>query len=523
MDHLELTILGLLVAIAGLSILARKTHVPYPIALVLGGLAVGFVPGVGTITLDPDLVLLIFLPPLLYGAAFFSNPRELQANVRSIGWLAIGLVFVTTGAVAVVAHELIGLSWSVSFVLGAVVSPTDAVAPAQIIRRFGVPRRVVTIIEGENLTNDWTALTLYRFAVTAVVAGSFSWAKAVPEFFLTGIGGIAVGLLAGVGLRWVRRRIDDPPTEITISLFSGFAAYIPAEELGLSGVIAAVTVGLYMGWHSSELTTATTRMQTTGVWSTLVFLINAVLFILVGLQFPGLVRGLDGPTTGELLLWAAVVSIAVAVVRLLWVFLIADLLPRVLPKLYEEDGAPPWRITLVIGWSSMRGAVALAAALAIPETIDGGGRVPDRELVIFLTFTVILATLVVQGLTLGPLVQMLRVRSDGLDEQEEILARIRMTEAGLARIDALVDEGAVPAETAERTRALRDFRRRRFAARMDGDSSIDERSARYQRFMREDITAERDALVTMRNAGDITDDVRRTVEHDLDLEEARLS
>jgi Na+/H+ antiporter len=523
MDHLELTILGLLVAIAGLSILARKTHVPYPIALVLGGLAVGFAPGVDEISLDPDLVLLIFLPPLLYGAAFFSNPRELKANVRSIGWLAVGLVFVTTAAVAVVAHELIGLPWSVAFVLGAVVSPTDAVAPAQIIRRFGVPRRVVTIIEGENLTNDWTALTLYRFGITAVATGSFSWALAAPKFVLTGLGGIAVGLLVGVALRWIRRLIDDPPTEITISLFSGFAAYIPAEELGLSGVIAAVTVGLYMGWHSAELTTATTRMQTTGVWSTLVFLINAVLFILVGAQFPGLVRDLEGPTTGELLLWAAVVSAVVIVVRLAWVFFIAGFLPRVLPRLYEEDGAPPWRITLVVGWSSMRGAVALAAALAIPETVDTGGPFPNRDLIIFLTYCVILATLVLQGLTLGPLVDMLRLRSDGLDEQEEMLARIRMSEAGLARIDALRDEGAVADETAERTRAMRDFRRRRFAARLDGDSSIDERSARYQSFMREVIGAERDALVTMRNAGDITDDVRRTVERDLDLEEARLS
>jgi len=523
MDHLELTILGLLVAIAGLSILARKAHVPYPIALVLGGLAVGFIPGVGTITLDPDLVLLIFLPPLLYGAAFFANPRELKSNVRSIGSLAIGLVFATTGVVAVVAHELIGMPWSVAFVLGAVVSPTDAVAPAQIIRRFGVPRRVVTVIEGENLTNDWTALTLYRFAITAVMAGSFEWATAVPEFIKTGVGGIAVGLLAGVVLRWIRRRIDDPPTEITISLFSGYAAYIPAEELGLSGVIAAVTVGLYMGWHSAELTTATTRMQTTGVWSTLNFLLNAVLFILVGFQLPELIRNLNGPTTGELLLWAAVVSVAVAAVRLAWVFAVADLLPRVLPQVYDDDDRPPWRILLVIGWSSMRGAVALAAALAIPEATDAGAPFPYRELVIFLTYAVILATLVIQGLTLGPLIEMLRLRSDGLDEQEETLARIRITEAGIARIDALTEEGAVTPETAERTRALRDFRRRRFEARMDGDASIDERSARYQSFMREVIGAERDALVTMRNAGDITDDVRRTVERDLDLEEARLS
>jgi CPA1 family monovalent cation:H+ antiporter len=523
MQHLELTILGLLMAITALSILARFAHVPYPIALVLGGLALGFVPGIGSVTLNPDLVLLIFLPPLLYGAAFFSNPRELKNNIRPIGWLAVGLVFATTGAVAVVAHELVGLSWGVAFVLGAVVSPTDAVAPTQIIRRFGVPRRVVTVIEGENLTNDWTALTIYRFATVAVVSGAFSWASAAPRFVLTGVGGIAVGLLAGFVLRWVRRHLDDPPTEITISLFSGFVAYIPAEELGLSGVIAAVTVGLYMGWHSAELTTPTTRMQGQGAWEVLTFLLNAVLFILVGLQFPGLIDHLSGQSTGELLLYATAVSVAVVVVRLVWVLGLAHGLPRLLPRMFEDAPQPPLRVTLLIGWSSMRGAVALAAALAIPTTVDGGGAFPDRSLVIFLTYSVILATLVLQGLTLGPLIAALRLRSDGLDEQEEVAARIRMTEAGLARIDALVEEGSVPSETAERTRALRDFRRRRFAARMDGDSSIDERSRRYQDFMHQVIAAEREALVLMRNAGEITDDVRRTVERDLDLEEARLS
>jgi CPA1 family monovalent cation:H+ antiporter len=330
-------------------------------------------------------------------------------------------------------------------------------------------------------------------------------------------------LLAGFVLRWVRRHLDDPPTEITISLFSGFVAYIPAEELGLSGVIAAVTVGLYMGWHSAELTTPTTRMQGQGAWEVLTFLLNAVLFILVGLQFPGLIDHLSGQSTGELLLYATAVSVAVVVVRLVWVLGLAHGLPRLLPRMFEDAPQPPLRVTLLIGWSSMRGAVALAAALAIPTTVDGGGAFPDRSLVIFLTYCVIIATLVLQGLTLGPLIKMLRLRSDGLDEQEEVLARLRMTEAGIARIDELTEEDWVASDTAERTRALHDFRRRRFAARMDGDSSIDERSRRYQDFMHQVIAAEREALVLMRNAREITDDVRRTVERDLDLEEARLS
>jgi CPA1 family monovalent cation:H+ antiporter len=337
------------------------------------------------------------------------------------------------------------------------------------------------------------------------------------------LGGVAVGLAMGYAIRWVRKRLDDPPTEITISLVSGYAAYIPAEELGLSGVIAAVTIGLYMGWYSAELTTATTRMQGQGAWEVLTFLLNAVLFILVGLQFPGLVRDLDGFSAGELVLYAVIVSLTVILIRLAWVFFIAEALPRLFPSRYEDDPTPPWRVTFLVAWSAMRGAVALAAALAIPTTIDGGAAFPERDLIIFLTYAVILATLVVQGLTLGPVISLLRLRSDGLDEQEEVFARARMAEAGIARIDALAQDGWVPDETAERTRALRDFRRRRFVARMDGDDSIDERSQRYQRFMHEVIRAEREALVHMRNAGEITDDVRRTVERDLDLEEARLS
>jgi CPA1 family monovalent cation:H+ antiporter len=322
----------------------------------------------------------------------------------------------------------------------------------------------------------------------------------------------------------VRKRLDDPPTEITISLFSGYAAYIPAEELGVSGVIAAVTIGLYMGWHSYELTTPTTRMLGQGIWSVLTFLLNAVLFILVGLQLPGLVDKLTGQTASELVLYAVVISVTVILVRLAWVFVLTYVPRVVAPSLEESDPAPPWRVTMLIGWSSMRGAVALAAAIAIPRHLhDSAAPFPHRDLVIFLTYSVILATLVVQGLTLGPLVQMLRLRSDGLDEREETLARIRTAEAAIERIDQLAEEEWVHPETADRTRQLLDFRRRRFVARQDGDTSIDERSARYQRLMHEVIAAERDAIVQLRNAGDITDEVRRRVERDLDLEEARLN
>ncbi|MGH2824065.1 MAG: cation:proton antiporter, partial [Thermoleophilaceae bacterium] len=326
MDHIELVIFGLLLGVAGLAVLARVIGVPYPITLVVGGSGIGFIPGVPSVELEPDLVLLIFLPPLLYGAAFFTSLRDLRRNARPIALLAIPLVGVTMVAVAVVAHEVIGLGWAEAFVLGAIVSPTDAVAPAEIMRRIGAPRRLLTVVEGENLTNDWTALVLYRFAVAAVVTGSFSLGEATIKFVLTGVGGLVIGLAAGWIIRQVRSRIDDPPTEITISILSGYAAYLPAEELGASGVIAAVTVGIYMGWHTPQLTTPVMRMQGVSVWEILTFLLNAVLFLLVGLQLPTVIDGISGYSAGELIFWGLLVSAVVIGVRLLWGFTVTYLI-----------------------------------------------------------------------------------------------------------------------------------------------------------------------------------------------------
>ncbi len=521
--HLELIILGLLVAVAGLGALARPLGVPYPILLVVGGLAIGFVPEVDDIQLPPDLVLLIFLPPLLYAAAFFNNPRELLRNRRAIGLLAIALVLATMVSVATVAHFVVGLSWPVAFVLGAIVSPTDAVAPGVIVRRLGVPRRLVTLLEGESLTNDWAALTFYKFAVAAVVTGSFSLLEAGPRFLLSGVGGVAVGLAVGYVLRRVRRRLDDVQVESTISLFAGYAAYLPAEELGLSGVIAAVTIGLYMGWYTSELTTPTTRIQITAIWGLLEFLLNAVLFVLIGLQLGQVIDQLGDEALSELLLWSVSVAGTVIVTRIVWVFL-TSWAGRTFSRSIRETEPLTWRAMTILSWSGMRGAVALAAALAIPRTIEGGAPFPDRDLLIFLTYAVILATLVFQGLTLPALIRRLGVEDDGLDQLEELAARRRAAEAAVERLDQLQPEEWVRDETVDRLRGLMEFRQRRFADPVDGEETIEEqeRSGRYQRLMHEVIGAERDALVALRNEGAITDSVMRRVLKDLDLEEARL-
>ena len=523
MEHIEIIVFGLLLGVSALAVLARVIGVPYPITLVVGGSVIGFIPGVPSVELDPELVLLIFLPPLLYGAAFFTSLRDLRRNARPIALLAIPLVAVTMAAVAVVAHEVIGLGWGEAFVLGAIVSPTDAVAPAEILRRIGAPRRLQTIVEGENLTNDWTALVLYRFAVAAVVTGSFSLAEASMKFVITGVAGVAIGLAVGWVIKQVRSRIDDPPTEITISILSGYAAYLPAEALEASGVIAAVTVGIYMGWHTPQLTTPVMRLQGVAVWEILLFLLNAVLFLLIGLQLPTVIDDISGYSAGELIFWGLLVSAVVIVVRLLWGFTVPYLIRALDRRPVQRERRTSAGERLVVSWAGMRGSVSLAAALALPLQTDAGAPFPARELIILLAYIVILVTLVGQGLTLGPLIRRLGVRDDGSEEREEVAARIRLAEAALGRVEELRDEDWVRDDTLDRTSGLYDYRRRRFAAREDGDvEDYEKRTEAYQRVMHELLDAQREALIAMRNRGDISDEVRRRMERELDLEESRV-
>jgi len=477
------------------------------------------------IALPPDLVLVAVLPPLLYGAAFFTSLRDLRANVRPVGLLAVGLVLLTMVAVAVVAHTIVPeLTWASAFVLGAIVSPTDPIAATAIMRRLGVPRGIVNIVEGESLVNDGTALVAYRFAVVAAVSGSFTLWEAGLSFALNVAGAVAVGLGVGWIVRQVRRRLDFPAAEVTISLLTGYFAYIPAELLGVSAVIAAVTAGIYLGWHTPELTTPEVRLMGESAWEIVTFTLNAVLFILIGLQLPGILDELGAYSAWELLWWAVAVTATVVAARWLWVYPAAWLPRRLVPGLRERDPMPSAAALALISWSGMRGGVSLAAALAIPLATDAGDPFPGRDLILFLTFAVILGTLVGQGLTLPAVIRLLRLEDEGEDDaREEAQARIHAASAALLRLEELAGEDWVRPDTAARIRGSYGFRRDRFAARLDGgDGSIEARSLDFQRLRRELLEAERAAVQELRRTGEISDDVARRVERDLDLEDARL-
>jgi CPA1 family monovalent cation:H+ antiporter len=522
--HEQLILLALLLAVAALLALAPALRIPYPILLVLGGLALGFVPGIPTVQLPPDLVLIAILPPLLYSAAFFTSLRELRANVRPIGLLAIGLVLTTMVAVAAVAHTFVDdMSWTAAFVLGAVVSPTDPIAASAVMRRLGVPRRTVSIVEGESLVNDGTALVLYRVAITAAVAGTFSIWDASWRLLWSIGGGVAIGLVVGFVVAAVRRRLDNPPVEVTIALITGYLAFIPANAAGASGVLAVVTAGIYLGWRTPELTSFQTRLQGAAVWEIFTFVLNALLFALVGLQLPRILDALTGFSASKLMWWGLLVTATVIVARLVFVP-VFTYLPRRFLGAFGPDAAPPPARAFVVSWAGMRGAVSLAAALAVPLTTNAGREFPQRDLIVFLTFCVILGTLVVQGLTLPVVIRALGIEADHLDEKEHAKARIKAADAALARLDELEAEDWVREDTAERLRGLYGFRRNRFLSRFDenDDGAIEEQSLNYQRLRRELFDAEREAIVDLRRRGVIDDDVERRLYRDLDLEDARL-
>jgi CPA1 family monovalent cation:H+ antiporter len=520
---------GLLLAVAVLAMLARKLHIPYPILFVIGGLLLGWIPGLPKVTLNPELVFFLFLPPLLFPAALFTSWRDFRLNLRPISLLAIGLVLFTTVAVAYLAHYFMHLPLAAGFVLGAIISPPDAIAATAIAERLKVPRRIVTILEGESLVNDATALVAYRFAVAAVVSGSFSLAHAGGQFFVVGIGGILTGLAIGWLAQQFHKRVDDAPIEITVSLLTPFVAYLCAERLGVSGVLAVVVAGLYLGRRMPELLTFKTRLQGGPVWEMVEFILNGFVFILIGLQLPGVLQALSGHDIPiQRLVWyALLISLAVIVIRILWVFP-AAYLPRLLfKKLCRRDPYPKWQHVAIIAWTGMRGVVSLAAALAIPLTLDGtpgGTPFPGRDLILFLTFIVILATLIVQGLSLPLLIRWLGVEDDGSMEKEEREARLKANQAALARLNEIGEREPAKADALQRLRVEYEDHIRQVEGAEPESAGTPLRlfSSEFERLSHEALQVERQTILKLRNEDAIADEVLRRIQRDIDLAEARL-
>lgn len=525
MHHLEL-ILVLLAAAAGLEVLAHKIGVPHPALLVLGGLAIALTPGVPRVEIDPEAVFLIFIPPLLYRAAILSSWRDFRRHLRAILTLAVGLLLVTVGAVAVVAHALsTEFTWATAFVLGAIISPPDAVAAIAVMRRLGVPSSLVSLLEGEGLVNDAIAIVAYRTAMAAVVAGSFSIPQASLHFVLAAAGGVAIGFAAALVVVAIRKAVGRAPlVENTISILTPFLSFIPADRIGASGVLAVVTTGLYLGRVGPRIVSAETRLQAGAMWDMIVFLLEGLIFILIGLYLPASLEALRSHSLRTLLLDAAIISGVVVLVRLAGVFPAAYGL-RFIGRLFGSRLAyPPPREVAFTGWAGMRGGDSLVIALSLPLTTAAGAPFPARDLIIFLTFAVILVTLVVQGFTFAASIRILGLRADGRREHEEAHARRVAAEAGLARLEELARE---PEASVEHIGLLREQHARRLHHLIVRDEEVlfptkREYFAIHRRLRTEMLDAERRTVIRLRDEGVIGDAVLHALQLDFDLEASLL-
>lgn len=520
-------ILGLFAAVIALAELARKTHVPYPTMMVIAGLAITMMPFLPDLALSPDLVFLVFLPPILYAGAWNTWLHDFRRHAVPIGFLAVGLVIVTAWVVAEVCTMVVpGMSWWQGFLIGAIVSPPDAAAATAICQRLGVSRRIVTVLEGESLVNDASGLIAYRVALVAVTQGAFSPLQTAWSFLFAAGAGACIGLAAGMVIAQLHRRIRDPVVTTALSLLAPYASYVPAEALHASGVLATVVAGLYVSKRSPQIFSPLARMQVVHVWQLMQLLINGIVFVLIGLQLDEVIDAVKNDySLGQLLGYAAAVSAAVILVRLAWVLPIAGLsrlpfFPRRLP-------VPRPAELVVIGWTGMRGIVSLAAAVALPMsvTVDGDVVVPfaHRDLMVLLTFAVIFSTLVLQSLTLGPLIKWLGESMREGIAHEELVARMMIASAALSRLDAMGSEGPDdPTLTRVRAKYLERLEAATRTARGDEDSTSGPDAGAEAALHRVAIDEERAALVRMRDAGEISEEVFRTLERELDFEEARL-
>src|SRR5215217_1246225 len=516
----------LLAVLAGTALLARRINTAPAILLLLAGTALAFVPGMPSIELPPELVLLVVLPPLIYSASVAMSWREFKFNLRPIILLSVGCVIFTATAVAAAMHYLIGLPWSIGFLLGAIVAPPDVVAPLAIARKLGLPRRILVVLEGEGLANDATALIIYRFAVAAITTGIFSLPKATGEFAAI----VAFEVLFGVAVGWsslrLRHRARDPQIEITLSLITPYVAYWVPEHFGGSGVIATVACGLYISWNGPLLISSATRLQGIFFWDLVIYLIEGMLFLLTGFQMRLLFEKSKAFPLQEILFTSALVAAIIIVARFAWVYP-ATYLPRLISKqIRKRDPAPSWQTTFVVAFTGVRGAVSLAAALALPLALPSGEGFPHRDMILFVAFGVIFITLVGLGSGLPIVVRWLGVTKDGRTEYQaeheaEIAARREALDAALKSLDAITDDRELSDEVVKLLRARHETRANQLPDSLNPDAH--DISAASTALTRELIAAERKFIHTLLRDGKITDETRRRIERDLDLEEASLT
>jgi Na+/H+ antiporter len=513
------TVLILLGIISVLAVVAERVKFPFPILLVIAGLLIGLLPRLPEVRLDPEIVFLIFLPPLLFSAAWNFPWEDFRSNFLPILGLAIGLVFATIVCVAYAAYWLVpGLALAPAFVLGAIVSPPDAVAATTVLKDLRVPKRLSAVLEGESLVNDASGLVAYQFAVAAVVTGSFSIADATADFVWMSLGGSLFGLLVGMSAAYLHRHLRDPSVAVTLTLLTPYISYLPAERLGFSGVLAVVTTGLYIGHRSWEALGPESRLQRESIWKLLDYLLNGLVFILIGLEIPTIVREMKMPIA-QMIFVGAAISFVVVAVRFLWIF------PMVYLEKYFLQRDVPIGNLVVASWAGMRGVVSMAAALALPLVTLTGEAFPHRHIILFLTFCVIFVTLVVQGLTLPWIARKLKVEEPNRDFQSEGKARVSLLEELIKELDDLIKNEAIPEyrESLERWKTHYQDRLRTLTDRLALPREMNLYAAsRDGDLLPKLMDRARHRLAKMRQTGEISEEVRRRIERDFDMEEQRL-
>jgi monovalent cation/hydrogen antiporter len=516
-------VLGLMLAVAALAFLARKLHIPYPILFVIGGTLLSLVPGLPQLHVPPKIIFVLFLPPLLYPAGLFTSWRDFRDNIRPILTLALGLVLFTTVAVGWFAHDVLGLPWAAGFVLGAIISPPDAAAATAITRTLRVPRRIVAIIDGESLANDATSFIAYRYAIAAAVTGAFSLGHASLNFLLVAGGGILIGLLVGAIAAPIQRRLDDPPVQTTLSLLTPYVTYIAAESVHVSGILAVVVAGLFLGWRSPETLTSRARIVVQTVWQIVVFLLNGFLFTVIGLELRDVIQDLSGHSVSQAIWFAVLIVGVVVIVRILWVFAVTYATGILILTHRLHGNLPPWKNVAIVSWAGMRGVYSLAAALSLPFFIEGSSPFPERGLIIFLTFCVIFGTLVLQGLSLPPIIRWLNVGDDHAAHDEERHARLHANRAALNAISQHSKTHNVPQHLVDRLRAEYQDRIHQLTAQEAGENAhLTLYSPEYEDLAKQALSEERQAVLDLRNQRVINDHVLRRIQRDIDLAETRL-